>query len=177
MLIMLQKWSEYSTLEQFFDFPRKSFLIRGLSRKTNLAQTSIKVHLERLESEGLLKKDDTGIYPAYKANVENPSFRLLKSQNIVLRLNQAGVIGAIEKKAYPNCIVLFGSGARGEDNENSDIDLFVQSKKHDIDLSKPEKSVNRKINILYEPNLKTLGPELLNNIVNGYVLYGYLKVF
>ena len=95
----------------------------------------------------------------------------------MLRLHQTGMIGTIEKKAYPNCIVLFGSGARGEDNENSDIDLFVQSKKYDIDLSKAEKMINRKINILYESNLKTIGSELINNVINGQVLYGYLKVF
>lgn len=35
---------------------------------------------------------------------------------------------------------------------------------------------NRKMNPLFEPNLSSLSKELLNNIINGTVLHGYLKV-
>ena len=163
-------------MQEFFDCPRKQFLIRELSRNTKLAQTAVRLHLKALLSEGLIKKEKAGLYPSFEAVRENPMFKLLKSQNIILRLNSAGALGAVEKAFYPTCVVLFGSASRGEDTEKSDIDLFVQAKSGGIDLSKFEAVLNRKINLLFEPKLKALSPELLNNIINGTLLYGYLKV-
>ena len=173
---MIQKWSRYRVLGQFFDRPRKGFLIRELSRNTKLAQTAIRLHLKALLAEGFIKKEKEGLYPMFKAAPENPLFKLLKSQNTVLRLHQVGVVGMFEKEAYPTCVVLFGSASRGEDTEESDIDLFVQAKQIKLDFGTFEKKLNRKINILFEPNLKTISPELINNLANGVVLAGYLKV-
>lgn len=173
---MIQKWSRYRVLQEFFDRPRKPFLIRELSRKTRLAQTAIRLHLKALVLEKLIHKEKSGLYPVFKATRENPLFKLLKAQNIILRLYTTGALSHIEKSTYPNCIVLFGSASKGEDTEESDIDLFVQAKKAELSLSKLEVSLNRKINLLFEPSLKALSPELLNNIANGTTLYGYLKV-
>lgn len=176
MLQMIQKWSRYRVLQQFFDFPRKAFLIREISRNTKLAQTAIRVNLKALLAEGLITKDKNGLYPSFRAVRESPLFKLLKAQNIVLRFYHTGVLSTIEKAAYPSCIVLFGSASRGEDTEESDIDLFVQAKRIKLDLNKFEKALNRKINLLFEPDMKTISPELLNNLANGIVVYGYLKV-
>jgi len=176
MFQMIQKYSRYKVLQQFFDFPRKAFLIRELSRNAKLSVPSVRLHLKALLAEGLIAKDKTGLYPSFRAAKENPLFKLLKAQNMVLRLQQTGVLSTIEKGAYPSCIVLFGSASRGEDTEESDIDLFIQSKRIKLDLSTFEKSLNRKINLLFEPDMKTISPELLNNLANGTVVYGYLKV-
>ena len=176
MFLMIQKWSRYRVLQEFFDHPRKPFLIRELSRKTRLAQTAVRLHLKALLSEGLIKKEKDSLYPYFKAVSEDSSFKLLKVQNLVLRLNSTGFLSAVENAVYPTCVVLFGSASRGEDTEKSDVDLFVQAKSAGINLSKFEAVLNRKINLLFEPNLKAISPELLNNVINGTVLYGYLKV-
>ncbi|MBI2668725.1 nucleotidyltransferase domain-containing protein [Candidatus Woesearchaeota archaeon] len=176
MLQMIRKWSRYRVLQQFFDFPRKAFLIRELSRNTKLAQTAIRVALKALLAEGLITKDKKGLYPSFRAVRESLLFKIMKAQNIILRLHQTGILSTVEKAAYPSCIVLFGSASRGEDTEESDIDLFVQAKRMKLDFSKFEKALNRKINLLFEPDLKTISPELLNNLANGVVVYGYLKV-
>jgi predicted nucleotidyltransferase len=44
--------------------------------------------------------------------------------------------------------VLFGSVARGEDGVNSDIDIFVLGKRGDVDLSRFERALGRKINLV-----------------------------
>lgn len=143
---------------------------------TKLAQTAVKLHLKALRDEGLVTIEKSGLYPSFRAAKENPQFKLLKAQNIVLRLHQSRTVEAIEKACYPSCIVLFGSASRGEDSENSDIDIFVQAKHKAIDLSKFEDGLKRKIHIVSEPRIKALSQELLNNIINGIVLSGYLKV-
>ncbi len=173
---MLQNYTRYRILQEFFDSPRKSFQIREISRIVKLAHPSVIKHLQVLEKMGFILKEKKGVYPAFKANRDSEDFKLLKKQNIVWRIHQCGLLGLLEEKFLPDCIVLFGSCARGEDNEESDIDLFVQAKEEDIKFEKFEKLLKRKINILFEPKLKNLSKELLNNIINGQVVYGYLKV-
>ena len=174
---MLQYYSTYKTLQEFFDFPRKSFQLRELSRNINLAQVSVMNHVNKLVKEGLIVREEKGIYPSYRANRENEEFKLLKKQNIILRLHKIGFIKHVDEKIKPNCIVLFGSAARGEDTENSDLDMFIQAAVVDLKLGEYEELLKRKINILFEHNLKDISRELLNNIINGEILYGYLKVF
>ncbi|HLD02403.1 MAG TPA: nucleotidyltransferase domain-containing protein [Candidatus Nanoarchaeia archaeon] len=172
---MLQKYSRYKLLEQFFDCPRKSFHIREISRKISLALISVINHLDALCKEGLVLKEKGTIYNVFKANRENPKFKLLKQQNIIWRIHTSGFISSIEETTHPTCIILFGSASRGEDTDQSDIDIFIQAKESPIPLAKYEKSLNRKINLLFEPDLKTLSKELLNNLINGKILSGYLK--
>lgn len=174
---MIQNYSRYRVLQQFFDFPRKNFQMRELSRQVRLAQVSVINHLNALIKEGLILKEKKGLYPSFRANRENEEFKLLKKQNLTWRIYKSGLVAAIDEKIKPNCVVLFGSGVRGEDTEESDIDLFVQASETGLDLKRYEKILNRKINLLFEPGTKALSKELLNNIINGHVLYGYLRVF
>ncbi|MBN2042662.1 MAG: nucleotidyltransferase domain-containing protein [Candidatus Aenigmarchaeota archaeon] len=173
---MLQKYSRYRVMQEFFDFPRKGFQIREISRRINLAQVSVINHLKALQKEGLVVKEKKGIYPTFHANTNNENYKTLKKQNLVQRIHESELISFIDRNLKPNCIVLFGSGARGEDTETSDIDLFVQAKEVQMDLGKYENLLKRKINLLFEPETKGLSKELLNNIINGQVIYGYLKV-
>lgn len=173
---MLQDYSRYRILQEFFREPRKSFQMREISRNIKLAQVSVINHLNALLKEGLIVKDTKGIYPSFRANRDNEEFKILKKQDILLRIHKSGLIKEIEEKARPNCIVLFGSASRGEDTESSDIDLFVQSEEANINLKKYEKLLVYNVHILYGTDLKTLSKELLSNIINGIVVYGYLKV-
>ena len=86
------------------------------------------------------------------------------------------LIRNIAEKTRPNCIILFGSGAKGEDTEKSDIDLFVQAKRQKIKTDKAKNNLNRKINLLFEPKIKNLNKEFINNLSNGIVVYGFLEV-
>jgi predicted nucleotidyltransferase len=174
---MLQKYSRYRILQEFFDFPRKSFQMREISRRVKLAQPSVVNHLKVLQKDGLIVKVEGGIYPAFKANRENEDFKLLKEQNLVWRIHRCKLISLLDEKLIPNCIVLFGSASRGEDTETSDIDIFVQAEEEELGLERYEKMLNRKLKLFFEPKLGTLSKELLNNITNGEVLYGYLKIF
>ena len=77
----------------------------------------------------------------------------------------------------PKVIILFGSYCRGEDIEESDIDIFIESKKQEINLDRFERALKRKIEIHFNDNFNNYPKELKNNILNGCVLYGYLEAF
>ena len=174
---MIQNYCRDVVLQEFFDFPRKRFQIRELSRKIGLGQPSVAAHLKSLVIERLIVREEKGLYPAYHAHREDERFKLFKKQNMVWRLHTCSLLEYLSQKINPACIVLFGSASRGEDSEESDIDIFMQAKESSLNVAKYEAPLHRKINILFEPNPKKLPKELLNNIINGQILYGYFKVF
>jgi len=101
---------------------------------------------------------------------------MLKRNDLLLRLNESGLIKEIQTMFTPNCIIIYGSAVQGTDDERGDVDLFVQSAKKDLDTSKYEKKIKRTINILYEPNIEKIDNTLKNTLSNGIVLNGFLKV-
>src|SRR4030042_6535289 len=111
---MLQNYSRYRVLQELFDSPRKNFQMRELSRRVKLAQVSVMNHLKALEKEGLILKEKNSIYSTYRANREDKDFKLLKTQNLIQRIHECGLITLLDEKFKPNCIVLFGSASRGE---------------------------------------------------------------
>ena len=174
---MLQNYNRYKIIQQFFYFPTKGYLVRELSRKTKIAQPSIINHLRVLLKEGLIIKVKAKPYPLYKANRENEIFKILKIFDLIHRIKASGLLDHLYDSTLPNVIILFGSAAKGEDIEESDIDIFVQAKEKRLNLLKYEREFNRKISLFFEENFSKLPNELKNNILNGIILKGYLKVF
>lgn len=174
---MLRKYTTYKILQEFFDYPEKNFQMREISRNTKIAQPSVINHLKKLMKEKLILREKKGLYPTYAANRESEKFKAYKRTNMLLRLYDSKLIDYINDNCFPKVIILFGSASIGEDTEKSDIDLYVYSKTKELDLKKYEKILKRKINILYEEAFDKIREELKNNIINGIVIKGYLKVF
>jgi predicted nucleotidyltransferase len=174
---MLQKYSKYRILQEFFNFPTKNFQMRELSRKANIAHPSTIAHLKALVKEGFVLKETEGIYPSYRANKENELFKVYKKTNLLIRMQESGFIDYVCDSCMPDVLILYGSASRGEDIEISDIDLFAQAPEKKLNLEKYEKLFNRKISIFFEEKFQRLSKELKNNILNGIILRGYIKVF
>ena len=179
---MLQKDNRYRILRIFFEDPLPKgigFQLRELSRKADIAPPSVKKYLTELKKEGFIVKVKHRIhgYPVYYPNRDNDNFKFLKKFDTLMKLKESGLLEYLSESCMPDVIVLFGSSANGEDLKDSDIDLFVASKDEKLSLDKFEKCLNRKINILFSDSFSRMSKELKNNIINGVILKGYLKVF
>ena len=167
------------TAEIFFVYPTKYHYLIDISRKIGLAHTSVKENLDKLVKLGLVtesaEKKGGRKFPLYKANIDNKLFRKHKAIYNLLSILESNLVESIEEKLMPKSIVLFGSYARGEDTEGSDIDLFVECKKEQLIIDKFEKKLNRKIELHFNENFKVYPKELKNNIINGIVLSGFLE--
>ena len=172
---MLFGTNDGKILEIFMKKPTEGFQVRDIIRLTRLGNPTVARGLERPREKGLIKKSKGRIFPYYEARLGSILFRGLKLAYNLAALDS--LVRDIAGKARPNCIVLFGSGAKGEDTEKSDMDIFVQAKKRqDVDASKTEKRLNRKISMLFEPEVPKLSKELLNNLANGIVIFGFFEV-
>lgn len=177
---MLQKNNRIKILEIFFQNPLPEtggYQLREISRNTQIAPPSVKSYLEEFIKEKLIKKKIIRKNPIYNANMDNEYFKLLKKLHTIQTLNEIRLINNIYEICLPETIILFGSASKGEDLITSDIDLFIQCEKTKINLEEYEQKLKRKINLFFSLKFDKLSNELKNNIVNGYILQGYLKAY
>lgn len=173
---MLQNNNSYKLLKVFLYSPTTSFGLRELSRKINLALPSVKKYLLELERQGLIKIREERGNPVYIADRDSEKFRFYMSLSMQYELFESGVIDFIWKKLCPEAIILYGSYAKGEAIEDSDIDLFAVGKKSEmLNLEKYEKVLGKKIH-LFNDSLDKIPKELKNNLANGIIMEGYLKL-
>ncbi len=176
---MLQKSNTLQVLTPFFIEPNKEHYLLDISRTIKLAHTSVKNNLIKLIKEGLIKeeiiKKGKRKFPVYKAIADNKDFKRQKILNNIKSLYDSGIIDFLEKTLAPKAIVLFGSYRRGEDFEESDIDLFIEGIEEKVNLEHFEKILKRKIQLHFKKEFNEYPKELKNNIINGIVLYGFLE--
>ena len=176
---MLQKCSITKIANVFFSEPTKEHYLIEISKKAKLAHTSVKKHLKELKRLLIIKetieKKGNRKFPIYKAEIESKEYKFYKRIHNFVQIKN--LTAFLKDKLMPNNIILFGSYARGEDIENSDIDIFLECKKEEISLENFESCLNRKIQLHFKDNFNNFPKELKNNIINGIVLDGYLEAF
>jgi predicted nucleotidyltransferase len=171
-------------LKIFIKNPEREFHIREIAKIINKSPTTISKYISKLSKEGLILSKKMSNHLLVKANTENIEFKNKKRENNIESIFSSGLIEHLENKFNnPESIILFGSFAKGEDNINSDIDIFLISPiKKEIDLENFEKKLKRKIQIFIHSKkeiekMKKTNKELLNNLINGKVLSGFWEVF
>lgn len=162
-------------LDLFFEEPTRLFQIREISRLTRIPKSTVERKLKKLSEDKLIVKNKKNVV-GYMANEAVPYFRLVKKVKFLKMIYKSGLIDYLEKLVYPRCIILFGSFSKGEYNKESDIDIFVQSKEKNYDVTKFEKRLKHTINLFFDEKLSNLSKELFNNIINGIKLAGYIKL-
>ncbi len=178
---MLQKSNMQRVAAVFFSHPTEQFGLLEISRKLRLAHTSTKVYLEKLAKQDSItrtvQKKGARKYPVYQAAINSKGYRTAKKIHNLQAIIDCGVVEFIEQKLMPKTIVLFGSYQKGEDTEESDIDLYVQCAPEELSLQPFEKKLGRKIQLHFKAEFSLYPKELKNSIINGIVLYGYLEAF
>ena len=171
-------------LENFIKESEREFYIRELAKITNKSPTTISKHLNRLKKENILISEKKYNHILFRANVEKPSFKDLKLFYNIKLLRESGLIDHLVKEFnYPESIILFGSYRKAENTKKSDVDLLIITPiKKQLDLDKFENILKTKIQIFSYSSkeiqdMMIKKKELLNNLINGIVLYGFWELF
>lgn len=173
-----------SFLKYFFEEPNKWFHVREMARLLRLTPTTVSKHLNRLyKDELLIKKQERG-HLLFKANSGSDSYKGAKIHYNIKSVRDSGLIEYLDKELhYPDAILIFGSYAKGENDKNSDIDLFILSnRKKGVSLEEFEKKLKAKVQLFIKNKgefikLQKENKNLVNSILNGIVIKGYLEVF
>ena len=176
---MIRKNIKEIIREYFFVNPSAKLRVRQIEKTLKLPLPSVIRYCSELKNEGLLTTTKIGNVIFYVANRINNNFILEKKLFNIKQVCEAGLIDYLKKELSNPVLILFGSYAKGEDTENSDIDLYIEtSSKEGINLNKFEKILNRKIQVLRHKSIKEVkNKHLANNIINGVILNGFIEVF
>jgi predicted nucleotidyltransferase len=170
---MLIESNTQKFLSTIFKFPTKGLTIREIARLIKVSPPTASSIAKTLEKKNLIRIEKERVQYKVFGNLENEGFRRLKRiYNIFSLLN---LVDLLIKEFKPNAIVVFGSYSKGEDVEDSDVDIFIDTVlKKEIDLRKFEERLSRTIH-LHVRDIRKIPDELRKNIINGVILYGFLE--
>ncbi|MBI4171111.1 MAG: nucleotidyltransferase domain-containing protein [Candidatus Aenigmarchaeota archaeon] len=158
------------------------FHLREVARLSGLSTTAAKARLKQLEKHEIITSEKKKNLIIFKTR-DTEEYREAKKLYNIQIIKNSGLLKYIGNRfRHPEAVVLFGSVARGEDTEKSDVDIFVLSSvKNEPDFSDFERKIGKKISVIVMTpkefgEAKKKSPEFVNNTVNGIILEGYLKV-
>lgn len=170
----------------FFSFPGMETGLNDLSSDLKLSKTTAKRAIELLMNEGFLSRRVYGRAWRITCNHEHPYNRTTKiafNLEVIYGAYMNGLRDVILKEVgNAKSIILFGSYRKGDDTEESDLDIAAEIAGSDdmkiIELGQIPKlgfRNNVKVNLhIFSRNKIDLN--LFSNIANGIVLEGFLEV-
>lgn len=139
MILLYQKITQLSVLELFIKNPYERYYLREASRMLDISPMTVKRALDLLVRNRLLVREEFKNQILYKANMNSPAFKHLKAAYNLAWLEEKGIVELLKDKLPGlSSLVLYGSFAKGENDETSDIDLlaiFSSAGKLDMSLS------------------------------------------
>jgi predicted nucleotidyltransferase len=157
----------------------KKVNILQIAKNIGVSQQAISKALKKLVKTEIVlsEKDKETKRYSIELNINNPeaaSFKKIDNLDLIYSLE---LDKELEKLFPLSTIILFGSYSQGEDTINSDIDIaIINAKEKDFDLSKFEKTLERKININFYESLNKINKTLKENILNGIVILGNIEL-
>ena len=161
--------TDWKVLNLIVDNPYKKFYLREISKELNISPSSVKKALDRLKELNLTKEEHLANLRIISANIEETLLKQIKKTKNIEMINP------LIKIEPSTSIVLFGSMAKGENDNNSDIDLLVITNKHEpFDLHEYK---NHPVQIIkMSPanwkKVKENNPALTKEIKQGILLKG-----
>jgi len=163
----------------FFTHPTARLRVRQIERELHMPLPSVIRYCRELHEENILKKEAISGVTLYAADRASKKYLFEKKLFNLRQIFESGLIDFFVREYSNPVIVLFGSYAKGEDIERSDIDLYIETaKKQEFDLQKFEKIFQRRIQIFNFRNIREVpNVHLANNIINGTILNNFVEVF
>lgn len=155
--------------------PGKEFYCKNVSGETGISMGAVSQGLRALNRRGFIESRKKGRETYYSADITNPLIKHFKIFSNLLLLN--GIVENLKKESKR--IVLFGSCAKGEDTEDSDIDLFIltdRKEKVKNIVSEKRAALERKLSPIIVNSdefaaLRKNDAVLYNNIEEGLLLW------
>lgn len=167
----------------FFAYPNKEMSLNDLAQTLKISKTTVNKIIRVLVEEGFLKKQVLGKVWRITCNIQHPyNFTRKIGSNLIL-ISESSILEEIHKLIpNPKAVVLFGSYRKGDDNEESDVDIAIETI-DDEDLRIMELGIITQLGYrkdvqvnLHIFSRKKVDLNLFANIANGIILEGFLEV-
>lgn len=179
MIQLYQKIRQLTVLKLFIDNPHNSYYLRESARLLKMDPMTVKRALSLFVADGLLLKKEEKNQILYKAKIDSPSFRYLKISYNLSWLEKKGVSEFLSHHMNTvTSILLFGSFAKGENDNESDVDILIISLSKNTPTAEVAKLLKRDVNLInftpaqWSQQANTNKAFYLDVILDGIVLYG-----
>lgn len=179
MIQLYQKITQFRVLRLFLENPYSGYYLRESARILKMDPMTVKRALVLLVEDELLTVIEEKNRILYKANMETPAFRHLKISYNLSWLQEKKVIDFLTNQMSTiTSIILFGSFAKGENDEESDVDILTISLAKNKPTAELAKLLNRDVNLVnftsaqWSDQAKKNRAFYLDVILDGIVLYG-----
>jgi len=152
---------------------------RQIANFLDVSPPAVMKALPKLEQKSLIKFNQDKETKRWSIELNRDIHRVMQLKRVdnLKQIYETGLADFLEKEFAGATIILFGSYARGEDILNSDIDIAVINRKDkQIDLTKYEELLERKININVYDSFKNIHKNLKENLCNGIMLTGGVEL-
>ena len=167
----------FSNTQKAFSFlvedVRKEFLASEIQKATGLSKAGVYRALDELAHQGLVQKKERGRFTLYSVVAGDCTVRQFKVLKTVISFKK--LVQTL--KASSRKIVLFGSAARGEDYNDSDLDLLIVAKDPEaargiVSSFKSARTIQPVIKTSAQmADLEAKNKEFFNEINSGIVLW------
>ncbi len=167
--------SDINNLRPFFEDNYERINVRKYARIMKISAPFASKLLKGYEKEGLLLSEAENKYLFFVADKNNMLFIQLQRIYYLDKFRKSGLIKYLEEQLVNPVVILFGSCAKAEISDKSDIDIAIFSpSKKELNLKPYEKKLKKSIQIFIYKNREEANknPELLNNILNGFIISG-----
>jgi predicted nucleotidyltransferase len=170
--------TEEALLSFLFVYPTTSFRGRELAKSLKKPASGVIGSARKLEKKGIVNVSKDFVL-SIKLNRENKNVFALKKIHNLSSLHKSGLTTLLADEFPSAAIVLFGSYSRGEDTEESDIDIavigYAERRIAEI-LPQYEQQLGRHIELHFFKSTREIHKDLRENIINGIVLEGAIRL-
>ncbi len=154
--------------------PGKQFTATEVQTGTKISKAGVNAALRKLASARLITREKKAkIFLYYAETVNRPLIKQLKILQILLALQP------FIRKLQPLCekMILYGSGARGEDTRGSDVDLLViTNDQAEAEKTAVKTALPRKLQLVFKSPLafvemESKDREYFEEVSRGIVLW------
>ncbi|MBN2368150.1 nucleotidyltransferase domain-containing protein [Candidatus Woesearchaeota archaeon] len=169
--------------EFFLENPYEPVYLRELARKLRISPFAARKYAGLLLKKGLITEEKKANLRYFRANNNSLLFRHLKISKNIGQIAGSGLIEYLKDNlANLSSIVLFGSMAKGSDDDRSDMDLVAIAKEKALDLRKFREKLDKEINLHvfswaeWNRKAKEDSPFYFELISSGIALSGELPI-
>ena len=139
-----------NNLKPFFEDTQREISVREFAKEIKVTPPTASTTLKLYEKENILNKREFKNNLLFRIN-KNDLFEDLAK--IFWKILLREELKEIHKKTMYKKIILFGSIAKTENTKESDIDIFIDTKKRQINTKEEENKLKRKIQLHFKEEL------------------------
>ena len=157
----------------------KNYNQRNIALHLNVSPVAVSKSIALLKHKRfiIINKDRMSKVLQIGVNFENSKILQMKRVENLKAVYSSGLLDYLRESLPGATIILFGSYAFGEDNEDSDIDIAVigHSEKQ-LDLRQFENQFSKNIIVQYYSDFSKIHKNLQESLFNGIVLKGGIRL-